>query len=108
MERGFGRNHCLCHGDLGNLDFVSQAACLDPSDELRARIDSLTRAVLASLDRDGWRCGTVAGIEAPGLMNGLAGIGYGLLRLAEPDRVPSVLAMEGPRAGRPTSAVVSA
>ncbi|TMQ64851.1 MAG: type 2 lantipeptide synthetase LanM [Candidatus Eisenbacteria bacterium] len=108
LERGFGRNHCLCHGDLGNLDFVSQAACLDPSDELRARIDSLTRAVLASLDRDGWRCGTVAGIEAPGLMNGLAGIGYGLLRLAEPDRVPSVLAMEGPRAGRPTSAVVSA
>jgi len=32
-----------------------------------------------------------------GLMTGLAGIGYGLLRLANPDRVPSVLVLEPPR-----------
>jgi hypothetical protein len=31
------------------------------------------------------------------VMLGLAGIGYGLLRLAEPDRVPSVLLLEPPR-----------
>jgi len=30
-------------------------------------------------------------------MTGLAGIGYGLLRLAEPKRVSSVLALEPPR-----------
>jgi lantibiotic modifying enzyme len=29
-------------------------------------------------------------------MTGLAGIGYGLLRLAAPQRVPSVLALERP------------
>jgi lantibiotic modifying enzyme len=29
-------------------------------------------------------------IHTPGLMFGLAGIGYGLLRLAEPDSVPVV------------------
>jgi len=29
-------------------------------------------------------------------MIGLAGIGYGLLRLAEPTRVPSVLVLEPP------------
>ena len=33
-------------------------------------------------------------------MNGLAGIGYGLLRLADPDRVPSVMMMEPPRRTR--------
>jgi hypothetical protein len=30
-------------------------------------------------------------------MMGLAGIGYGLLRLGAPDRVPSVLTLEAPR-----------
>jgi hypothetical protein len=29
-------------------------------------------------------------------MNGFAGIGLGLLRLAEPGRVPSMLGLEGP------------
>jgi class II lanthipeptide synthase len=108
LERGFGKNHCLCHGDLGNLDFLIEAERWRPSEALRARIEALTRAVLASLVGDGWRCGTVAGIEAPGLMNGLAGIGYGLLRLAEPEHVPSVLAMEAPRTASPAPTSVTA
>jgi lantibiotic modifying enzyme len=32
-----------------------------------------------------------------GLMTGLAGIGYGLLRLAAPEKVPSVLVLEPPK-----------
>jgi lantibiotic modifying enzyme len=32
-------------------------------------------------------------------MNGIAGIGYGLLRLAEPGRVPSILALAQPCTG---------
>lgn len=35
-------------------------------------------------------------VETPGLMTGLAGIGYGLLRLADPQNVPSVLLLELP------------
>jgi lantibiotic modifying enzyme len=35
--------------------------------------------------------------RVPGMMTGLAGIGYGLLRLAEPERVPSVPVLEPPR-----------
>ncbi|HYO51923.1 hypothetical protein [Archangium sp.] len=34
--------------------------------------------------------------ETPGLLMGLAGIGYGLLRLAAPERVPSVLTLAMP------------
>jgi type 2 lantibiotic biosynthesis protein LanM len=99
LERGFGKSHCLCHGDLGNLDFLLEVETLKPSSSLRGRIDALTEALLAS-SRAGWRCGTAARIDTPGLMNGLAGIGYGLLRLAAPERVPSVLAMDPPRAPR--------
>lgn len=96
LQRGPGQNHCLCHGDLGNLDFLLQARELFPSPELADDIDRFLAMVLASLDRDGWLCGTRGSIESPGLMNGFAGIGYGLLRLLEPRRVPSVLTLESP------------
>ena len=96
LERGFGKNHSLCHGDLGNLDLILQVY-RDRGDAKHGEaLFRLTRAILASVEKDGWICGTVANIEAPGLMNGLAGIGYGLLRIAHPDLVPSVLVMEPP------------
>ncbi|HEV8580816.1 MAG TPA: type 2 lanthipeptide synthetase LanM family protein [Thermoanaerobaculia bacterium] len=94
---GFGQNHCLCHGDLGNLDFLLQVHDWFGESDLAERIRRQTQIVLASIERDGWLCGTRGAVEAPGLMNGLAGIGYGLLRLAAPERVPSVLALEPPR-----------
>lgn len=40
--------------------------------------------------------GTPLAVETPGLLAGLAGIGYELLRRAEPELVPSVLALEPP------------
>jgi lantibiotic modifying enzyme len=36
-------------------------------------------------------------VETPDLMVGLAGIGYELLRLAEPSVVPALLTLEPPR-----------
>jgi type 2 lantibiotic biosynthesis protein LanM len=88
---GFGANHSLCHGDLGNLEFVSTAAraLADPKIEVAA--NRLAADVLAAGENGRWRCGTPAAVECPGLMTGLAGIGYGLLRLAAPEIVPSVL-----------------
>jgi lantibiotic modifying enzyme len=38
---------------------------------------------------EGWRSGIIGGWSAPGLMLGNAGIGWALLRIAEPERVPS-------------------
>ncbi|MGE5177614.1 MAG: type 2 lanthipeptide synthetase LanM family protein [Bacteroidota bacterium] len=131
VERGFGTNHSLCHGDLGNLDILTQvspllnaretsyptASGVSPDREGRETewhettsprrcssvvdraIARTTRALLASIRAEGWRPGTVAGVESPGLMNGLAGIGLGLLRLADPARVPSVVAMDPPSGG---------
>ncbi|HEX3528411.1 MAG TPA: type 2 lanthipeptide synthetase LanM family protein [Thermoanaerobaculia bacterium] len=93
-DRGFGQSHCLCHGDLGNLDVLLEAARQLGASV--ADVERHTAAVLAGIERHGPRCGTRGGVESPGLMNGLAGIGYGLLRLADPDRVPSVLALASP------------
>jgi lantibiotic modifying enzyme len=53
--------------------------------------------VLDAIDRYGPGCGTPGAVSSPGLLNGLAGIGYGLLRLGFGDRVPSVLLLQPSR-----------
>jgi type 2 lantibiotic biosynthesis protein LanM len=100
VRQGFGRNHSLCHGDLGQLEFVWEASRVFGAPQCRSDFQGLAAAVLTSIESGGWRCGTPFGVESPGLMTGLAGIGYGLLRLAEPGRVPSVLLQESPYDGR--------
>lgn len=96
LNRGFGLNHCLCHGDLGNLEFLRQARDILNINQWDAEIDRITAMILESIDKYGWLCGVPLGVETPGLMCGIAGIGYGLLRLAEPQRIPSVLVLEPP------------
>jgi type 2 lantibiotic biosynthesis protein LanM len=96
LSRGPGANHSLCHGDLGNLDFLLQASQATGSPELALKVDELTNQVLASMKKYGWLCGVPLAVESPALMNGLAGICLGLLRMAQPDRVPSVLTLSPP------------
>jgi len=96
VESDFGVNHCVCHGDLGNLDILLHAARrVDDSwwSEAGKRLASET---LATIAERGCLCDTQASLGSPGLMTGLAGIGYGLLRLACPERVPSVLVLAPP------------
>lgn len=62
----------------------------------RQQVERLTAMLLASIETQGWVSGVPFGIETPGLMTGLAGIGYELLRLAAPEQVPSVLLLASP------------
>lgn len=89
----YGDNHSLCHGDLGRLDFLLLAGT---GGEPHPRVAYQTATVLDTADTDGWLCGLRLAGETPGLFTGLAGIGYGLLRLLDPYRVPSVLALRLP------------
>lgn len=95
-RRGFGGNHSLCHGDLGNLELLMEASRLVEYSHWRDSAYQTAGTLLDFSQRYGWVCSTPNGIETPGLMLGLAGIGYGLLRLAAPEQVPSVLALQGP------------
>lgn len=97
LAGGFGTSHCLCHGDLGNVELLLQATeVLDGDGAWREEANRVGERVLASIAQHGWRSGMPRAVEVPGLMMGLAGIGYGLLRLALPERVPSVLLLEPP------------
>jgi type 2 lantibiotic biosynthesis protein LanM len=97
LENGFGRNHCLCHGDLGNLEVVTLAAERLGRPDWAARAGRVAGGILAGIRESGWQFGIPGRTEPPGMMIGLAGIGYGLLRLAAPERVPSVVILEEPR-----------
>jgi type 2 lantibiotic biosynthesis protein LanM len=99
LSYGPGANHSLCHGDLGNLDFLLQASQATGDQELVLKVDELTNQIIASMKKYGWLCGVPLSVESPALMNGLAGICYGLLRMADPDRVPSVLILSPPQRG---------
>ncbi|HWM87026.1 MAG TPA: type 2 lanthipeptide synthetase LanM, partial [Kofleriaceae bacterium] len=100
LARGFDRSHCLCHGDLGNAEVLLEAAAvLDDAPRWRAKANRAGGRVLESIATHGWRSGLPRGVEVPGLMTGLAGIGYGFLRLARPALIPSVLLLDPPVPG---------
>ena len=86
---GFGGNHSLCHGDLGNLELLRAAGA-------PAEADARAGAILDDIAHRGFVCGVPRAVETPGLMTGLAGIGWGLLRAFDPARVPSVLLLDPP------------
>ncbi|WP_412543850.1 type 2 lanthipeptide synthetase LanM family protein [Longispora sp. K20-0274] len=90
-------DHSLCHGELGGLELLVEAAA---GGHHAARAGRIPRAglLLAALDRVGPQCATPGLVPSPGLLTGLAGIGYGLLRLGFPDRTPSVLLLRPPHA----------
>jgi type 2 lantibiotic biosynthesis protein LanM len=96
LAHGFGKNHSLCHGDLGNLDLLVEAARIRRDEALQNRVDRVAGGILQGIEEHGWLYGLPIGAEPLGLMVGLAGIAYELARLAAPDRLPCVLTLSPP------------
>lgn len=96
LGRNLGVNYSLCHGDLGNYETLMHALPLIKDPALRERIRRLPAQILTGIREHGWRCGVPLAVETPGLMVGVAGIGYGLLRVARPMQVPPLLALAAP------------
>jgi lantibiotic modifying enzyme len=92
-ERPVLADMSLCHGELGA---VEPLLWLTESDHPAIEAVRRRRAglVLAAVQQYGPHCGTPRAVTSPGLLTGLAGIGYGLLRLGFNGQVPSVLLLE--------------
>jgi type 2 lantibiotic biosynthesis protein LanM len=90
QRRGFGQTHCLCHGDIGNAEFLFESG----TDLRRPELITQAKLRIANCLTEPWRCGNPKRVESPSLMTGLSGIGYGLLRAAFPGQLPSVLMLE--------------
>jgi lantibiotic modifying enzyme len=87
-------NHSLGAGAAGALDLLLVATRAGHADPGVSHPPA--GALLAALDRFGPRCATPDSVSSPGLLTGLAGIGYELLRLGFGARVPSVLLLQSP------------
>lgn len=94
----------LCHGESGVLDVLCVLA-ENGHTGAAAAVRRRTGHLLAAIDQRGARCGTPGAVPSPGLLSGLAGIGYGLLRLGFGDRVPSALLLR-PDRPHPAASVV--
>ncbi|WP_460999183.1 type 2 lanthipeptide synthetase LanM family protein [Streptomonospora sediminis] len=94
-EKGVPPNDSLCHGTLGARELL-HTAC-ERSAEARTARERMDRTILERFERGDAAIG-IAGTraESPGLMLGSAGFVLGLLRMAAPRTVPSVLSLQGP------------
>lgn len=84
------RSMSLCHGNMGNLLMVKELAERQPGLEQRAlRFEQRVNAMLTE------KGVLLAGEKySYGMMDGLAGIGYGCLKLSGKIRLPEVLLLE--------------
>jgi lantibiotic modifying enzyme len=87
---GMGWNHTLCHGDLGTWEVVDAAiaAGLGPPGLDGPTLDA---HILSSLEEHGPVSGLARDAFAPGLLPGIGGVAYQLLRMCKDSRLPSVL-----------------
>lgn len=89
LAQGVGWNHTLCHGDLGVWELCLEANRRGLLDD--DALDRMERSTLASIRRHGPCSGFVRDSIAPGLLPGVGGIAYQLLRMHPESELPSVL-----------------
>lgn len=96
VEPGLNEHDSIMRGTFGHVDLlVELGRTYDPTNAERA-VELATRAIRRKEQRGGYQvvCGAMDGLTNPSLFLGTAGIGYTILRLLEPEKVPSVLRFE--------------
>ena len=87
----------ICHGSIGNLEPFLLAAELFPEESIwQTELKARSERALNEINSGGWRSKLPSQLIEPGLMIGLAGIGYQLLRVHASRQVPSVLTLDRP------------
>jgi len=93
-------NDSLCHGFWGNHDVRVAAAALLPDEAALRQSNAADPFAMARVQQRYFLCGDAgrtavdAAFVPPDVMTGMASVGYGLLRYADPVRVPSLLALD--------------
>lgn len=96
MEKGLGMAHCLCHGDLGNLDFILEYGKAYDNESLITLVREHALKLVSTVKINEWTSNPLNDIPELGLMTELAGIGYELLRIYDFINIPSVLILQPP------------
>ncbi|WP_280771570.1 type 2 lanthipeptide synthetase LanM family protein [Salipaludibacillus daqingensis] len=94
LRFGFGNNRSYCHGDFGQLEILLKAQKVLKHKDLSAEINAVQSQLLALMKDQQWIRGVSRGTESKGLMVGLAGFGFGLLKQSDPEGVPNILSLD--------------
>ncbi|NUR63589.1 MAG: hypothetical protein HOV87_33750 [Catenulispora sp.] len=86
----------VCHGEFGVLEALVILAD-GGDDQARATLHRRAARLPDPVASGAAYSGTPGAVPTPGFLHGLAGVGYGLLRVAFPEKVPSVLTLEPSR-----------
>lgn len=91
-----GASDSLCHGTFSQVDLLVELGRSLDETRMDAARDLAASAIERRQRSGAYRvaCGDVDGIHNPILFLGTAGIGYTLLRVLQPDAIPSVLRFE--------------
>jgi type 2 lantibiotic biosynthesis protein LanM len=90
------KNHTLCHGTSGNAELLLRFALLRGEPAFRLEANVQVQALWRTFDDAENGATEHSANFFPGLLIGISGFGLHFLRLAAPDRVPSVLLLDPP------------
>jgi len=94
LKNGYHSYLNLCHGNLGNLELLFMLNEVKNTDLSKTQYLQQACNIIQSINKNGIKCGIASSESTPGLMTGTAGVSYQLMRVAYPDRVPSVLLLK--------------
>jgi class II lanthipeptide synthase len=91
---GLGWNHCVCHGDFGAWELLESAIALGKGPK-NLTLMRLRELLLTSLEQHGPSAGLASDTFGPGLIPGLGGVAYQLLRMHPESDLPSLMTLGG-------------
>lgn len=91
LRAGFSKAHSLTMGSFGSLELIFSYGVQQQDADVLEKSKKIAAVLLQNIQQTGWNCGLPNGLTTPGLMTGVTGIGYQCLRMAAPDRIPSIL-----------------
>jgi type 2 lantibiotic biosynthesis protein LanM len=101
---GFGWSHCACHGSLGVWALLDRAIAEGVGPEGLTR-EQLLSALVTSLEESGPSYGMLKEAFVPGLLLGMSGVVYELLRAHPESKLPSFLVLEDTQDSAPVRAL---
>ncbi|PFJ06669.1 hypothetical protein COD67_04030 [Bacillus cereus] len=94
IQKGFGNNNTWCHGDAGNLEILLYAASVLKNPDLKDNCLATYHNIFRNSINSNWDEGYSGTVNIYGLLVGLAGHGYSVLKHGLNLSIPGILWLE--------------
>lgn len=95
ISRGILANNCLCHGNLGNTEILSEYTSIFNDQDTKDFCKKVRQLIAENICNGKFDCDNafLYGYKLQGFMTGLSGMGYSLLRDLD-DKLPCILSLD--------------